>query len=301
MNKPYTLFFPHPPLETDSGLSASCQYPFQSATEMQHYLFQQSDFLIQKLHFDSFRVDAFELRTSTPFELNYELHEELFFLIFVRKGDLYLRSNEGFYQNRVTAGSCLFFRQPSGRYKVQLEPGFHAGLCVCFSPEWISDLLRQFPRFTVFGNHNYPACPPGPNVEKQLISIYLNLDRNTVLGRRQLSYYFAKALSVYHSSLQKRAAEPIYQARARVISGFTDPALKPEVLYKEAGVYKWNLRYAFLREFGISPARFLRHKRLQKAHYLKNKEKSSFNQLYLRCGFNDESTLRAAHAKFFKT
>lgn len=299
MNKPYTIVFPHPPLEINNRIPTHCQYPLQSAQRVQHYLLEQSDFLVQNLHFDSFTIDTFELRTHTPFELNYLQPEDLFFLVFMRKGDMYLRSAEGFYQNRVTAGCCLFFRQPPGRYKVQLGAGHHAGLCVSFSAEWAGDVLRQFPRFNVFGSHNFPACSPGPKVEKQLKGIYANLDLDPIVRRRQLSYYLTKALAGYYSAIQRRSSEAIYQARARVVSGFTDPALKPELLEIETGLTKWELRYAFSKEFGISPAEFLRHKRLQEVHYLRSVENTSFNQLYLQCGFNDESTVRTAYAKFF--
>src|SRR5690606_6147128 len=83
MQRPYHFRFEKPVLERTTDLPRWSRYAFSTADQHSFKTFEGAELTSQRLSMAPFHVELFEVKTETPFRIQYEITEKQHFLFFM--------------------------------------------------------------------------------------------------------------------------------------------------------------------------------------------------------------------------
>ncbi len=303
MPRPYIFGFEKPVVERTDRLPPWSRYSFTTSHQHSFKTFGGAEFASQRLSMPPFHVELFEIKTDNPFQVHYEMPEKQYFLFFMLEGRATFTTPEGFYISCAKSRHFSFVLNEKGKYLVHIPPGRHTILCITLKTEWLTffsedqPALRDFLKAPAARDH-LPYCTIDRPTGHWLTSLYSEFRQGKGSLDGQLRYYISLILERYNHLAGEKLRRLPWRTKRYLDNHFRDTDLAVPQLAVRLALNERSLRRQFKTEFGVTLHHYYTCLRLAEAARLMQHHKLPLNQVYLDCGYNDESTFRYALKKF---
>lgn len=306
MQRPYQLHFKQPVIQSVEGLPAWSRHSFRAARQRLLTTFDGAELSSQWLHEPPFYIELFESRSVKNLRINYEILEKKYFLFFMTEGPMTFTTPGGFYASYARNRHFALISNDQARYVSHFPAGYSSGFSIFIDPDWLlyfsqdQQLLHSF----IFKEHSLgyevlPSCYIDTRISSLLKKLYSVQVRNKGVLDGQLRYFISMILERYIQMALIKQQNLSWRLKKYLDQNFSDPTISYSNLSTLFNESERTLRYHFQKEQGISMHQLLTHKRLQFAHRLIEHEGKQISDVYLRAGYQDESTFRRAYRNFF--
>ena len=305
MRRPYVFRFEELIFKRVNELPSWSRYTLKAAHHRSLKTFDGAGYASQRLHMPPFHVELFEIKALSPARIHYEMEQKQFFLLFMLEGTATFTTREGLYVSHARNNSFCLSVQDRGHYVTEVPTGRHTILCITLQAEWLSffvedqPTLRELLRSAEELSHDHlPYCSLDRQASRWLTSLYkeARLGQGTLDGH--LRYFISLILERYHQQVALRVRSLPWKAKCFLDLHYRDPQLSVRGVAKQLDVSDRLLHYQFKTEFRSSVHHYYTCRRVALASRLIREEGRSLSDIYLSCGYNDESTCRYALRKF---
>lgn len=310
MDKHYRLIFEENPLHIKNvakNVPKTCMYPLKSATEVLEYNFPKATLFKQKCCFENFLIESFQLDTTVPFSIGYELLTPRIFFTFVAHNDIEFTTGTG--QPIVQVKACHFYlsTELEGIYHVHCKTGRSVVIAVSVHPEWLMKIAKDYPILRTSVQHLLssdaqfevlPRCKIDEQVHQWLFDVRKFAHQNSFAEELYLSSCLVMGLEHYETLLNSTTLGKVYHIKQYIAQHYAEPELDLGNLLKKFGLERRTAARQFKNLYGMSMRSYQMWTRLSKAHQLINNEKVPIPKVIEKVGYLNANSFRKAYRKF---
>ncbi|MFD1770408.1 helix-turn-helix transcriptional regulator [Sphingobacterium suaedae] len=310
MNDAYKLKLPTPIRRiTDiTGKHFShCRYPIHVAQKATLVELDNARLIHQKLHYDDFRIDTYQLDAHEDFPIGYCIDQDSIFFNFVLNGYVGFFTAEG--ETILEAPPCTFHLSAlkTGHYSARCQPGQSAVAIVSVAPHWMASAVDKRPILAeavhdLFHSNRRFDTLPCYAIDQEIHTwlravLHFNID-NAFLQKQALAYHMGLGLNHYEALTAATGMGKSYLVKRHIDTVGYTAALNMEALAQIVSLSERTLQRSFHKYYGIPIRQYHAQVRLRKAQELIEQQHMPIKKVCALMGYGDESYFRKTFKEF---
>ncbi|MDR2272763.1 MAG: AraC family transcriptional regulator [Sphingobacterium sp.] len=286
---------------------AYCRYPVPFSHQVILFRFDGGHFIDQKMHYDTFHINLFQLDSNEPIDITYRLEKSRIFFNFILHGAIDFTTEE---HERITqVSACTFYlsyEQP-GSYQAKCNKGETDAIIISVLSGWASSIVDNYPilyeainqlskskkRFEVL-----PHCRIDDTVKELLFGILAHNHSNKRMQDLLLSFHIGQALIYYERLLLTTTMGKMYQIKQYIEKHILNPEIDIKSFAAMVSLSQQTVTRRFKEIYGLSIRSFYHLSRMQYVELLIEDENMSIKEASRLIGYADENDFRKAYKKF---
>ncbi|SEM66012.1 Helix-turn-helix domain-containing protein [bacterium A37T11] len=263
--------------------------------------------LRQQLNYKPFLMNLYEIRSETPFHLDFDIQGKNIFLFFLLNGLVDFMDQMGELIAKVTKNRLYASHYQDGKVNATCFQQNTIALVLTLDPAWVQKVFSPYPhlqsfiRHFLFGQLNYlimPRCRINKRISNLLEEIYSLSNQNLGIVGGRIEACIAAIMEEYDALVDKKMQLPAYKAIAWLSENYGMPHLSNAFLENQFHTTEESLYAQFKSEFYCTPHEYVTYLRITKAQFLLNERNEPIADVYMQVGYEDGKKFQADYQKY---